>query len=132
MILNEGALKNQPLVIVALVLIVVAGLYSYVKLPREAAPDIQIPYIFVTTTYEGVAPEDMEKLITIPLERKLNGLEGVEELSSQSDDGASTIAIKFLPSVDIDDALQKVRDKVDQAQGDLPSDLEDDPVISET
>ncbi len=131
MILNEGALKNQPLVIVALVLIVVAGLYSYVKLPREAAPDIQIPYIFVTTTYEGVAPEDMEKLITIPLERKLNGLEGVEELSSQSDDGASTIAIKFLPSVDIDDALQKVRDKVDQAQGDLPSDLEDDPVISE-
>jgi multidrug efflux pump len=55
----------------------------------------------------------------------------VEELTSQSDDGKSTIAIKFLPSVDIDDALQKVRDKVDQASGDLPSDLEDDPVVSE-
>lgn len=131
MIINEGAQKNQPLVLVIVVLIVLAGLYSYAKLPREAAPDIQIPYIFVTTTYEGVAPEDMEKLITIPLERKLKGLEGVEELTSKSDDGASTIAIKFLPSVDIDDALQKVRDKVDQAQGDLPSELEDDPVISE-
>jgi CzcA family heavy metal efflux pump len=131
MIVNEGALARQPLVLVTLVLIVVAGLYSYVNLPREAAPDIQIPYIFVTTTYEGVAPEDMEKLVTIPLERKLKGLEGVEELTSQSDDGISTIAIKFLPSVDIDDALQKTRDKVDQALGDLPSDLEDDPVITE-
>jgi CzcA family heavy metal efflux pump len=131
MIVNEGALARQPLVLVTLLLIVVAGLYSYAKLPREAAPDIQIPYIFVTTDYEGVAPEDMEKLVTIPLERKLKGLEGVEELTSQSDDGKSTIAIKFLPSVDIDDALQKVRDKVDQARGDLPSDLEDDPVIAE-
>ncbi len=131
MIVNEGAQRRQPLVMVALLLIIVAGLYSYAKLPREAAPDIQIPYIFVTTTYEGVAPEDMEKLVTIPLERKLKGLEGVEELTSQSDDGASTIAIKFLPSIDIDDALQKVRDKVDQASGDLPSDLEDDPLVAE-
>ncbi|MGE4440555.1 MAG: efflux RND transporter permease subunit [Desulfomicrobium sp.] len=131
MIVNEGAQRRQPLVMVSLLLIIVAGLYSYAKLPREAAPDIQIPYIFVTTTYEGVAPEDMEKLVTIPLERKLKGLEGVEELTSQSDDGTSTIAIKFLPSVDIDDALQKVRDKVDQASGDLPSDLEDDPLVAE-
>lgn len=131
MIVNETAQRRQPLVLVCLLLIVVAGLYSYARLPREAAPDIQIPYIFVTTDYEGVAPEDMEKLVTIPLERKLKGLEGVEELTSQSDDGKSTIAIKFLPSIDIDDALQKVRDKVDQASGDLPSDLEDDPVVSE-
>lgn len=131
MIVNEAAQRRQPLVMITLLLIVVAGLYSYAKLPREAAPDIQIPYIFVTTDYEGVAPEDMEKLVTVPLERKLKGLEGVEELTSQSDDGKSTIAIKFLPSIDIDDALQKVRDKVDQASGDLPSDLEDDPVVSE-
>ena len=131
MIVNETAQNRQPLVLVSLLLIIVAGLYSYAKLPREAAPDIQIPYIFVTTDYEGVAPEDMEKLVTVPLERKLKGLEGVEELTSQSDDGKSTIAIKFLPSVDIDDALQKVRDKVDQASGDLPSDLEDDPLVSE-
>jgi CzcA family heavy metal efflux pump len=131
MIVNEAAQRRQPLVMVSLLLIIVAGLYSYAKLPREAAPDIQIPYIFVTTDYEGVAPEDMEKLVTVPLERKLKGLEGVEELTSQSDDGKSTIAIKFLPSEDIDDALQKVRDKVDQASGDLPSDLEDDPLVSE-
>ena len=73
----------------------------------------------------------LRKLLTIPLERKLKGLSDVEELRSTSKDGESSIAIKFLPKVDIDDALQKVRDKVDQAKGDLPSDLEDDPLISE-
>ncbi|WP_290921106.1 efflux RND transporter permease subunit [Halodesulfovibrio sp.] len=131
MILNQVALKRQSVVFVLLWLIILAGLSSYFSLPREAEPDITIPYIFVNTTYEGVAPEDMEKLITIPLERKLKGLSDVEEMKSTSNDGSSAIAIKFLPSVDIDDALQKVRDKVDQAKGDLPGDLEDDPLVSE-
>lgn len=131
MILNKVALKRQSVVFVLLWLIILAGLSSYFALPREAEPDITIPYIFVNTTYEGVAPEDMEKLITIPLERKLKGLSDVEEMKSTSNDGSSAIAIKFLPSVDIDDALQKVRDKVDQAKGDLPGDLEDDPLVSE-
>ena len=107
-------------------------MYSvYLVLPRESSPDITIPYVFVTTTYEGVAPEDMEKLITLPLERKLKGLSDVEEIRSTSAEGSSSIAIKFLPNMDIDDALQKVRDKVDQAKQDLPTALPDDPVISE-
>lgn len=131
MILNQVALKRQSVVFVLLWLIILAGLSSYFSLPREAEPDITIPYIFVNTTYEGVAPEDIEKLVTIPLERKLKGLADVEELRSTSKDGESAIAIKFLPSVVIDDALQKVRDKVDQAKGDLPGDLEDDPLVSE-
>ncbi|WP_027361713.1 efflux RND transporter permease subunit [Halodesulfovibrio aestuarii] len=131
MILNEVALKRQSVVFVLLWLIILAGLSSYFALPREAEPDITIPYVFVNTAYEGVAPEDIEKLVTIPLERKLKGLADVEELRSTSLDGESSIAIKFLPSVIIDDALQKVRDKVDQAKGDLPSDLEDDPLVSE-
>ena len=131
MILNQLALKRQVTVLALLVIIVVAGLYCYVTLPRESFPDITIPYVFVTTTYEGVAPEDMEKLITIPIERKLKGIDDVEEIRSTSAEGISTVAIKFLPKVDLDDALQKVRDKVDQAEGDLPADLPDEPVIKE-
>jgi multidrug efflux pump subunit AcrB len=73
----------------------------------------------------------MEELITIPIERKLKGIDDVEEIRSTSAEGLSTVAIKFLPKVDLDDALQKVRDKVDQAEGDLPADLQDDPVIKE-
>ncbi|MDH3799265.1 MAG: efflux RND transporter permease subunit, partial [Desulfobacterales bacterium] len=125
------ALKRQVTVLALLVIIVVAGLYSYSTLPRESFPDITIPYVFVTTTYEGVAPADMEELITIPIERKLKGIDDVEEIRSTSAEGISTVAIKFLPKVDLDDALQKVRDKVDQAEGDLPADLQDDPVIKE-
>jgi multidrug efflux pump len=131
MIINQYALKRQVTILALLVLIVIAGVYCYITLPRESFPDITIPYVFVTTTYEGVAPEDMEKLITIPIERKLKGIDDVEEIRSTSAEGLSTVAIKFLPKVDIDDALQKVRDKVDLAKNDLPAELEDDPVIKE-
>jgi multidrug efflux pump len=131
MIVNQFAIKRQVTVLALLVFIVIAGVYCYVTLPRESFPDITIPYVFVTTTYEGVAPQDMEELITIPIERKLKGLSDVEELRSTSAEGISTVAVKFLPTVDIDDALQKVRDKVDQAKSDLPADVPDDPVIQE-
>jgi CzcA family heavy metal efflux pump len=131
MILNQAALKRQSTVLALLGIIVIAGLYCYATLPRESFPDITVPYVFVTTTYEGVAPQDMEQLITIPIERKLKGIDNVEEIRSTSAEGLSTVAIKFLPKVDLDDAVQKVRDKVDQAKNDLPSDLADDPTIKE-
>jgi len=131
MIVNRIALKRQPTILTLLIIIVIAGAYSYLTLPRESFPDITIPYVFVTTTYEGVSPSDMEELVTIPIERKLKGIADVEEIRSTSAEGISTVAVKFLPSVNIDDALQKVRDRVDQAKNDLPADLKDDPVIKE-
>ena len=131
MIINRLALKRQVTVLILLIFILITGLYCYATLPREAFPDITIPYVFVTTTYEGVASQDMEELVTIPVERKLKGISDVEEIRSTSAEGISTVAVKFLPTVDIDDALQKVRDKVDQAKADLPSDMPDDPVIQE-
>jgi CzcA family heavy metal efflux pump len=131
MIVNQLALKRQVTVLALLVAVVIAGLYAYATLPRESFPDITIPYVFVTTNYEGVAPQDMEELITIPIERKLKGLADVEEIRSTSAEGISTVAVKFLPKVDIDDAVQKVREKVDQAKPDLPPDLPDDPEILE-
>ena len=131
MILNQVALKRQVTVLTLMGFILIAGIYCYITLPRENFPDITIPYVFVTTTYEGVAPEDMEELITIPIERKLKGISDVDEIRSTSAEGISTVAVKFLPKVDIDDAVQKVRDKVDQAKKDLPAELHDDPVIQE-
>nr|WP_275405801.1 efflux RND transporter permease subunit [Desulfovibrio sp. JC022] len=124
-------MNRQSTVMVLLVFIIIAGISSYASLPRESDPDITIPYIFVQTNFEGVAPEDMETLITMPIERKLKGLSGTKEISSISDDGVSIIKVEFNPDIDIDDALQKVRDKVDQAKPDLPSDLPDEPVINE-
>ncbi len=131
MILNQFALKRPYAVFVVVLFILAAGISSYVTLPREDSPDITVPFIFITTTYEGTAPQDMETLVTIPLERKLKGLGDTKEITSTSNDGISMITVEFLPDVDIDDALQKVREKVDQAMGDLPPDLPDDPVIKE-
>ena len=130
MIVSDAAIRKRATVFVLLVMIVVFGIYNYVTLPRELAPDIPVPYIIVTTSYSGVSPADMENNVTVPLEKKLKGLQDVEELTSVSAEGISTISIEFLPEVDIDDALQKVRDKVDQAMPDLPEDI-DDPAVAE-
>ena len=131
MIVNEYSVRHQAAVLALLVLLVITGLYSYLTLPRESFPDISIPYVFVTTTYEGVSPKDMETLVTIPLERKLKGISDTDEISSISSEGVSTVAVEFMPSVDIDDALRKVKDKVDEARSDLPDDLPNDPYVKE-
>ncbi len=130
MILSDTAIKNRTTVSVLTGLIVIAGVYSYVTLPREAFPDVPIPYVFISTPYEGVSPEDIESSVTMKLEKKLTGIKGVKEIRSSSIEGLSSILIEFLPNVRIEDALQYVRDKVDQAKPDLP-DGADEPVVSE-
>jgi multidrug efflux pump subunit AcrB len=131
MLLTNAAISRRSTVFFLMLVIFLVGLFSYVTLPRESNPDITIPMILVQTTYEGAASEDVENLITIPLERKLKSLKNIKEISSVSAEGASMVTVEYMPDVDIDDALQKVRDKVDQAKGELPGDLEDDPVIFE-
>jgi multidrug efflux pump len=130
MYLSNLAVDRSITVFVLLLLIILSGVYSYVVLPRESSPEVIIPLINVTVTYEGVAPSDMETLVTVPVERKLTGISGVKQITSISAEGVSHTQIEFEPDVDIDSALQKVRDKVDQAKQDLPDDA-DDPVINE-
>jgi len=84
----------------------------------------------VTTTAEGVSPEDMESSVTMKLETELTGLDGLKEMTSQSMEGVSSIFLEFFPEVKIEDALQDVRDGVDLAKADLPSDAEE-PFIRE-
>jgi multidrug efflux pump len=130
MLLTDLAIKNRTTVAVLGLIIILTGGYSYVSLPREAAPDIPIPYILVTTTYEGVSPEDMESSVTMKIEKELNGIRGVEEITSSSAEGMSLISVEFEPDVLSEVALQRVRDRVDLAKGDLPTDAEE-PVIKE-
>ena len=113
------------------VIVVVIGIYCYSALPRESEPDITIPNVFVSTTYKGVSSSDIESSITIKIEKKLKGLDRVKKIHSISAEGLSQINIEFLPGTDIDDVLQKVKDKVDEAKKELPGDLEDDPAVFE-
>jgi multidrug efflux pump len=130
MILTDVAIKNRTTIAVLGLLIILMGGYSYMTLPREAAPDIPVPYILVTTTYEGVSPEDMETSVTMKIEKELNGIRGVEEITSSSAEGMSLINVEFTPDVPSEVALQRVRDRVDLAKGELPTDA-DEPVITE-
>ena len=130
MLLSNAAIKNRTTVLVLILLIVAAGAYSYVTLPREAAPDVPIPVVLVTTIYKETSPEDVESLVTIKIENELKGIKGVKEITSISAEGQSVITIEFQPEIRIEDALQYVRDKVDVAKGELPLDAEE-PTIRE-
>lgn len=131
MLISNAAIDRRSSVFALMLIILLVGIYSYIVLPRESTPDITVPYVLVVTPYEGVTPEDIESLITYPIERKLKGLKDVEEIRSVSAEGSSMITIEYTPEIDIDNALQRVRDKVDQAKGDLPDDLASDPSILE-
>jgi len=130
MIISDYSIKHRTTVIVLIIIIVAAGLSAYFTLPRESTPDIEFPFIMVMSHYEGASPSDMESLVTYPLERKIKTLSDIKKMNSTSSEANSTIFLEFEPDVDIDTALQKVRDKVDEARQDLPDDL-DDPTVKE-
>jgi len=130
MLITDVAIRNRTTVAVLGLIIILMGGYSYLSLPREAFPDIPIPQILINTTYEGVSPEDIETSITMKIEKELNSIRGVKEIRSSSAEGLSMIDVEFNPDVPTEVALQRVRDRVDIAKGELPADAEE-PVISE-
>lgn len=131
MIVSDTAVNKSVSVAVLAVLLVIFGVYCYMTLPRESDPDITIPNVFVSTDYRGVSPADIETAVTIEIEKKLKGLDGLKEIKSVSSEGLSSINVEFVTGTDIDKAIQDVKDKVDEAKGSLPSDLEDDPTVFE-
>ncbi len=128
--LSNAAINNRIVVWVLMLIIIISGVYSYITLPKESFPDIPIPFIIVSTAYEGVSPEDIESLITLKIEKEMAGVKGAKEITSTSAEGMSSVVVEFYPDVEIDDALQHVKDKVDQARGELPEDAEE-PTVTE-
>ena len=131
MIISDTAVKKRTTVVVLALLLIVIGIYSYMVLPRESDPDVTIPNVFISTSYRGVSPTDIETSITTEIEKKLKGLDGLKKVQSVSSEGLSSINVEFITGTDIDQALQDVKDKVDEALGDLPTDLEEDPSVFE-
>ncbi|MCW5896330.1 MAG: efflux RND transporter permease subunit [Bacteroidetes bacterium] len=128
--LSNIAVDNKVAVYIFILLIVMIGWNAYQGLPREAAPDVKIPYIIVTVPYIGVATADIEGLVTQPLERALKGIKDVKTITSASKEGLSTVSVEFEIGVDIDEALRRVRDKVNSTRNELPTDILD-PVVTE-
>lgn len=129
MSITKFSIEHATAVFVLIVCLIIGGLISYNSLPREAAPDIAIPIVIVSTPYFGVSPSDIESLLTDPMEKELKSLRGIKKMTSTSAESVSLVTIEFDTAVVIDDALQKVREKVDKVKTDLPPDAEDSQVI---
>ncbi len=128
--LTELALRHRSTVFFLVIAALVLGVLAYVQLPREKYPDIQVPMIIAYVEYPGASPAEVESQLTHPLERELNGVSGLKELTSVSQDSLSVVTAEFLSGTDIDVALQKVRDRVDRAKVDFPDEAEE-PVLTE-
>jgi len=101
------------------------GLKAYNSIPREAAPDIQIPLLIISIPFPGASPEDVESLITNKAEQELQTIKNLKKIKSTSSESISVLTLEFTSDFDISDARTKVREKMDQIKPDLPSDSED-------
>ena len=111
--LSSWAIKNKTTMYVSIVLILFLGILTYFNMPREDFPEIKETKIYVSSLYPGNTAEDIEKLITDPLEDELKGLSGVVEIISTSQEDYSMIIVEFDDGVDVEVAKQKVKDKID-------------------
>jgi multidrug efflux pump subunit AcrB len=118
--LTSLAIDHPTTVVVMALFLGVVGIGSYVTIPKESSPEIVVPNIIVNTMYPGVAPGDMETLVTRPLEEELNTIADVKTITSTSTEGYSSINVEFEAGVDMNEALQRVREKVDIAKPKLP------------
>lgn len=123
------ALKNKTTVYIFTALLVFFGIFSYNQMPRELMPEIVVPYIFIQTVYPGNSPEDIENLITRPIEKELKGMQGVKKVTSASYQDVSTIVVEFNTTVQVKQALQDTKDRVDKSKSKLPGDLQTDPLV---
>jgi multidrug efflux pump len=126
----DAAMTRSRTVILGLMVILVAGLYAYTTIPKEAEPDIEIPIIYVQMTHEGISPEDAVRLLVRPMEQEIRTVEGIKEMIAEGYEGGASIRVEFEAGVDTNEALQDIRERVDNAAAELPGETED-PTINE-
>jgi multidrug efflux pump subunit AcrB len=129
--LTNLALRNRISIYILAILLAVMGVYSYTTMPKEAFPEIVIPTVYVGTPYPGNSPADIENLVTRPIEKEIQGIDGIKEIRSTSQQDFSSIIVEFNTGVDISAGLQDVKDAVDEAEGELPGDLPEEPNVRE-
>src|SRR6188768_1037219 len=130
MSLPSLSLRRPVLAIVLNIVIIVFGSIGFSFLGIRDYPSIDPPIINVRTSYSGANPDSIESQITEPLEKAINGIAGIKNISSSSSQGSSNITVEFLLGEDLEAAANDVRDKVSQATRQLPQDLDAPPVVS--
>ena len=122
---SQIAIRNPVFIFIMILVIGLAGFNAYKSIPREAAPDIQIPLLIVTIPFPGASPEDVESLITNKAEQELQTIKNLKKIKSTSSESVAVLTLEFTSDFDISDARTKVREKMDKIKPDFPSDAED-------
>ncbi len=128
---SSWSIDNKTTIYILTVIITLAGIMSYNSLPKENFPDITLPQIFVSVVYPGTSPADMENLIAKPIEKQIKGVSGVKKITSNSVQDFTSITVEFNTDVKVAEAKQRVKDAVDKARTDLPTDLDKDPDVQD-
>jgi multidrug efflux pump len=129
--ISSLSVDNRTSVVILTLIITFLGIFAYKTMPKESFPEIVIPTVYVGTAYPGNSPVDMENLITRPIEKELKSINNLKDVSSTSIQDFSSIVVEFNPNVEISKALQDVKDAVDKAKSELPTDLDRDPDVLE-
>ena len=126
----DFALSKARVFVGILVFIIVSGAATYITIPKESTPDVNIPIIYVSLSQTGISAEDSERLLVKPIEDEVKGVEGIKEVRSTAYSGGGNVLLEFDAGFNADQAMLDVRDKVDRAKGDLPDEA-NEPTVSE-
>ena len=126
----EAAFNRNRAVLLVLCFFVFSGILAYRAIPKEAEPDVAIPIIYVSMSYEGISPEDSERLLLRPMETELQNIPGVKKITSTGSESHGSVLLEFDAGFDPGTALADVREKVDIAKSKLPSGT-DEPTVNE-
>ena len=130
---TSWSITNKTTIYLVMLFLSLGGIYQFLTLPKENFPEVVIPNIFVQTIYVGNSPKDIENLVTRPIEKQIKSISGVKisKFTSTSQQDFSAITVEFSTDVKPEIALQKVKDAVDKAKSDLPTDLTQQPRVIE-
>lgn len=123
-------IKNFRFTYLMIMVIVVLGLISYFILPKEADPEVKIPYALVNTVYPGASPSDIEELVTKKVESEIKNVDNLKMYTSSSGQGVSSIFVEFYAEADIEKCITDLKDAVDKAKPLLPKEA-DNPMVGD-
>ena len=128
---SSWSIDNRTAIYIFTIIITLAGLSAYLKLPKEQFPEIKLPQIIVQTIYPGTSPENMENLVSKQIEKQVKNLTGVKKVTSNSFQDYSVVIVEFNTDVKVDKAKRDVKDAVDKAKKDLPKNLPNEPEVKD-
>jgi HAE1 family hydrophobic/amphiphilic exporter-1 len=126
--ISDHAIRRPVTVMMGILMVVILGIISLTRIPIDLYPSIEIPTIAVSTSYSGVGPEEIENLVTKPIEQAVSTVAGIKTVRSTSREGSSQVTVEFDYGVDLDQAFTEIQQKVERARRSLPDDA-DSPTV---